>query len=387
MACDSHDISRDQFMLTGKFARKGYDWWWHSFSGYHATTGERRTFFIEFFCCNPSLGGDRPIFGQLPENRTVGREPSYVMVKAGCWGKDAKQLHRFFSWKEADVGGGVPFYVSADDCLCCETDLIGHVHVTRDDAAAHPEWMSDAGTMLWDLKVDKRIAFNVGYGASEPLRTAQAFEMFWHAEGMKTAYSGTVVIDGQTYIISPETCYGYADKNWGSDFTSPWLWLSSCNLVSTISGKRLSNSAFDIGGGRPVILGLALNRKLLGCINYEGTPYEFNFSKPWTGSKTSFDCWETNDSLYWHVELQTRKAKLIADVKCPKADMLLVNYESPDGAKRHNRLWNGGTGVGRIQLFEKRESGFELVDNLRAATIGCEYGEYEAETPNKTTLP
>ena len=377
MGCDAHDISRDQFMLVGQFASEGYDWWWHSFSGHHAQTGERRTFFIEFFCCNPELGGNEPVFGQLPENREAKRRPSYVMVKAGCWGEGAKQLHRFFGWNEAEVGAGVPFYVQADDCLCCETDLIGRVSVSAEDAAAHPEWMCDAGTMLWDLKVDKQIAFNVGYGASAPLRTIQAFEMFWHAEGIKTAYSGTVVMDGETYIVSPETCYGYADKNLGSDFTSPWVWLSSCNLVSTISGKRLENSAFEIGGGRPVVLGHALDRKLLGCINYEGTAHEFNFSKIWTGSTTAFDCWETEDALYWHVDQQTRTARMITDVTCPKSEMLLVNYESPDGAKRHNRLWNGGTGIGRVQLFEKRGGAFELVDDLRAATIGCEFGEYD----------
>ena len=378
MTCDAHDISRDRFMLTGDLAKQGYDWWWHSFTGYHAETGERRSFFIEFFCCNPGLAEYMPTFGQHPDNKLVHKKPSYVMVKAGCWGHGAKQLHRFFAWKDVEIGKGVPFYISADDCLCCESDLIGRVDVSANDAVAHPGWMSDAGSMLWNLKVDKKIAFNVGYGASAPMRASQAFEMFWHAEGIKTEYSGTVIMDGEAYVVEPHTCYGYADKNWGRDFTSPWVWLSSCNLTSTISGRHLEKSAFDIGGGRPKIAGRALNRKLLGCINYEGQPYEFNFSKPWTGSKTAFDCWETDDALYWHVEQQTLKARLVTDVTCPKDEMLLINYESPDGAKRHNRLWNGGTGVGRVQLFEKKAGAYQLVDDLRAATVGCEFGEYDA---------
>ena len=318
MSADKHDIARNRFMLTGKFAKQGYDWWWHSFSGHHALTGERRSFFIEFFCCNPEQGGDKPVLGQLPANKAAGVKPSYVMVKAGCWGRDAKQLHRFFAWDEVDVSRGVPFHVVADDCLCCETDLIGSISVSAAEAASHPEWMCDAGTMLWDLKVDKQIAYNVGYGASRPMRKAKAFEMFWHAEGMNTAYEGTVVIDGETYAVDRDRSFGYADKNWGRDFTSPWVWLSSCNLVSTRSGKRLSNSVFDIGGGRPKVGPMALERKLLGCMNYEGTPYEFNFSKPWTRSTTKFDCWETDDALYWHVEQQTRKARLVTDVTCPK---------------------------------------------------------------------
>lgn len=29
------DISRNEFMLKRGFAKKGYDWWWHSFTAYH----------------------------------------------------------------------------------------------------------------------------------------------------------------------------------------------------------------------------------------------------------------------------------------------------------------------------------------------------------------
>ena len=54
--------------------------------------------------------------------------------------------------------------------------------------------------------------------------------------------------------------------------------------------------------------------------------------------------------------------------------LLLVNYESPDGAKRHNRLWNGGNGIGTIKLFDRHGT---LVDRIHAENIGCEYGEYD----------
>ena len=39
MASDTHDISRDRFMLTGGLAHQGYDWWWHSFTAQDAETG------------------------------------------------------------------------------------------------------------------------------------------------------------------------------------------------------------------------------------------------------------------------------------------------------------------------------------------------------------
>ena len=65
------------------------------------------------------------------------------------------------------------------------------------------------------------------------------------------------------------------------------------------------------------------------------------------------------------------------EVFCKKKDMLLVNYEAPDGKKLHNRLWNGGNGYGAVKLFDRTDNGFELVDEIKATHIGCEYGEYD----------
>ena len=381
MSSTTHDISRDRFMLEGGLAHMGYDWCWHSFTAHHAETGEERHFFIEFFTVNPELGGAEPLFGMGTDGARDGRRPSYLMVKCGTWGHDAKQLHRFFAWDDVTVDPGVPFCVRADDCLACETRLEGSVDVSAEDAAAHPEWMSDAGSMSFSLRVDKLIAFNVGYGASDPVRATEAFQMFWHAEGVKCAYEGEVVLDGERYLVDPETCYGYADKNWGSDFTTPWVWLASSDLTSRSSGRRLRESALEIGGGRPKVGPVALDRKLLGELVYEGTPYEFNFSKLWTGSRTEFSCHETETQVIWHVEQETFTARLVTDVVCDKADMLLIRYEAPDGQARHTRLWNGGNGRGTAQLFERTGLDWKLVDILDAAHMGCEYGEYDAAEP------
>ena len=109
------DITRNECMLVRGQAKRGYDWWWHSFTGRHAITGEEKAFFIEFFLCNPAYGTDEPIFGQLPENKKEGKRPSYLMVKAGAWGEDAAQLHRFWGWKEIKLHRKAPYGVKADD--------------------------------------------------------------------------------------------------------------------------------------------------------------------------------------------------------------------------------------------------------------------------------
>lgn len=374
---DIQDRKRDAYMLEGPLKKKGYDWWWHSFTAINEETGEEKPFFIEFFMINPGLGKKYPVFGQLPANKEAGKKPSYMMIKAGCWGEDHIQLHRFYGAKTVIMYPGVPFSIQAGKCFLSEEETRGSIKISKAASMSHPEWMCDYGEMKWDLKIDKQIPFNVGYGASTPFRKIQAFEMYWHAEGMKTQYSGTVELNGVKYKVIPEKSYGYADKNWGRNFTSPWVWLSSNNLYSLVYRKRLTNSVFDIGGGKPKVYCVPLDKKLLGGLYYEGSLYDYNFSKFWTGPGMKFRCQETDSEVRWKVWMENAKSLIKVDIKCKKKDMLLVNYESPDGEKRHNRLWNGGNGTGIIRLYHKKHGKLMLVDVIEAKNIGCEFGEYD----------
>lgn len=369
------DISRDEFQLFGKQAKCGYDWWWHSFTAIDEETNTKKQFFLEFFTCNPKLGGDEPVYGQLPRNKMYGVKPSYLMIKVGTWGENKKQLHRFFGWNKVEIEKKKPFSIKADDCYLSETESHGKVSVSREDATEHKEYMSDAGTIEWNLKINKLIPFNVGYGAGKLFRTIQAFEMFWHAEGMKTEFSGEIILDGKTYKIVPEESNGYSDKNWGKDFTSPWVWLSTSNCYSKKYDKKLENTVFDIGGGKPKVGPITLNRKLLSAMYYEGKCFEFNFSKFWTFCRTKFVCQETEDQIVWHVEQKTWRNRMVTDITCEKKDMLFVNYEAPNGTKKYSRLWNGGNGKGTIMLYRKGE----LVDEIEVTDLGCEYGEFDTE--------
>lgn len=56
--------------------------------------------------------------------------------------------------------------------------------------------------------------------------------------------------------------------------------------------------------------------------------------------------------------------------------MILINYESHDGQKRHDNLYNGGNGIGEIKLYKKIGKYKKLIDTIKAYNIGCEYGEY-----------
>lgn len=372
------DLTRNHYMLKGPLARKGYDWWWHNFTGYHRKTGKEKSFFIEYFICNPELGGNQAIMGQLPENLKKGRKPSYALIKVGSWGKDAKQIHNFYPISAFSCPQNA-LDVKIGDCTLTEKHMKGNCNVSVEEADSHPEYMCEAGRMSWDLSINKKIAYNVGYGASKILRKLNVFEMFWHAEGIKTLYHGEVILDGEIYDVIPEKSFGYADKNWGADFTSPWLWISSCNMRSLINGKELSNSAVEIGGGRPNILGVALDRKLLGGMYYEGKMFDYNFSKFWLGAHMDFNFTEEKKVNTWRVYARNRDSVMKLVLKCPKDEMILINYEAPNGKKLHNKLWNGGTGYGRIKLYQKKKNGYKFIDEIEMKNVGCEYGEYSVD--------
>lgn len=370
------DLTRDYYMLHGSLAEEGYDWWWHSFTAHHNVTGEERAFFIEYFVMNPAVSPDIVVKGQQAD-LVEPVKPSYFMVKCGTWGAGAKQLHEFYPVGSVKIAED-RLEITAGENYLSETKMMGNVSVSVEEAAC-PENMCNAGSMRWNLDISKKVAYNVGYGASKALRKLNAFEMFWHAEGMKTEYSGSVFLDGEEYIVAPENCYGYADKNWGKDFTSPWVWISSCNMKSLLTNTELDNSVIEIGGGRPKIAGYAMDRRLLIDFYLEGKEYEFNFSKPWTKPDTRFNCYETDTSIVWQITTKNAHNVMQVKCKCPKSEMLLINYEAPDGVKRHNRLWNGGTGTGEIKLYHIEKRKRKLVDHISFANAGCEWGEYDEQ--------
>jgi len=361
------NLKRNLYKLKGPLAKNGYDWWWHNFTAVNRKTGLEQAFFIEYFFVNPRIGKGQVILG---ENT---RKPSYAMIKVGAWGKNAKQIHNFHPISNVYINPE-KLEIKYDNAYLSEHHIYGQVNVSKTDIESHPEWFSDEGSMKWDLKINKKIAYSVGYGASSVLRSINAFEMFWHAEGIKTEYEGTVIYDGQIYDVTKEKSYGYADKNWGKNFTSPWLWLSSANLYSTKYNKQLNNSALEIGGGQPKIFGISIPKKVLFYLNYEGDEYEFNFSKFWKHSKVQFNFLEKNNMNQWTVKGYNKDIEISVNVVCPTNEMLFIRYESPDGMMRHKRLWNGGTGFGTIVIYDRKQN--VVLDEIIIRNVGCEYGEY-----------
>lgn len=352
------DLRLNLYKLKGPLAKNGYDKWRHQFTGYNQMTGTAKTFYVEYFVCNPAIGNGHPILGQLPINQAIGRRPSYAMVKAGVWGNDAKQLNNFYAFSDFKCADDT-LNIIIGNCEMSEGHIKGQCHVSEKDAIDHEEYKSDVGLMTWDLQIKKKNAYHFGNIKSKLYRK---LEHYWHAEGVQTEYSGNVVLDGIKYIVMSESSFGYADKNWGSGFSSPWIALNGCHMKHIETGKILDNAAFVFRGGK---FGKGLKKQLRGGLFYEGKLHDYSFS---------YDFEEGDTTNTWRIDAQNRKTHLIIVVTCHKEEMLHLNYEAPSGMKNLNALWSGGTGIGTLELYKKKRKGNLLMDAFELQRVGCEYG-------------
>ncbi|TLP81744.1 tocopherol cyclase family protein [Maribacter sp. ACAM166] len=367
-------MSKNGYSLTRFSKKNGYNWWWHSFVATHAETGKLKPFFIEYYVINPALWNGKIIWGQQKENKNTKKKPCYAMLKVGTWGEDKVQLHNFYDISD--------FYASSNDLNCkigsnelTDSYLFGSVTVSEKEQDVLPEFMSGYGSLKWDLKVEKEVQFDMGYGTSWLFNLMGLFEMYWHVQGMKCKYKGEIVFNEEKYIVHPETSYGYQDKNWGKEYTNPWIWLNCNNFTSKLTDTKI-DASLDVGGGCPKIFGIPLRRKILTAFYYKGEFIEFNFSKFWKRSHQQFSIHEDAQYLYWTVVSENRKFKIDVKFKCDKSKMLFITYESPNGPIKHTKLRNGGYAEGIVKLYKKEAKEFKLIDELEGSLGGCEYGEY-----------
>lgn len=367
-------MSKNGYRLTSLSSKRAYDWWWHSLVAEHAETGELKPFFIEYYVINPGLYKGEIVWGQNKDSKAKGEKPCYAMLKVGTWGTNKIQLHNFYNISD--------FRASKQSLNCTignntltEKSLAGEVNVTKQESLKYPERMSDAGSIKWNLSVEKDVKFDVGYGSSKLLNFLGAFHMYWHVEGMRCKYKGEIILNSEKYIVRPETSSGYQDKNWGRDYTNPWIWLNCNNFTSRLTSEKI-DASFDLGGGCPRVFGISLPRRILTAFYYKGEFTEFNFSKFWRKSTQNFSNHEDDNYFYWNIISENRKHRIEVNFKCDKSKLLLVNYENPDGEKNHNKLWNGGHAEGTLKFYKKKLGKFQLVDELEGSLGGCEYGEY-----------
>ncbi|MBR1911814.1 MAG: hypothetical protein IJ828_05605, partial [Treponema sp.] len=253
-----------RYMLAGSLKKNGFDRWRLVMNGFNTVTGADCTFFIEFYVLNPLLSPSECVLGfksrleKAPEDlqyALAGTEtgkslltekdvrPSFVMVKVGCISKNGKQLNAYFPSNTLKTDSNE--YVlkvgttDANTCMLTDSSTSGSVSVTRIDLIQQPELLCDVGSFAWNLRYKIEDCLMPNFTSSG---------INWSCFGARTSFSGMIVMDGEKYAVNSTTSYGYFDKNWGRDFSNPFFHLSSNNLTSNISGKKLLSSCFAVQG-------------------------------------------------------------------------------------------------------------------------------------------
>lgn len=369
------DLNRNSYMLRGSLSRKGYMRWFHSFTGVQAESGETRTFFIDYFIINPGLGGDQPILGQHPYYKKRGMRPSYVMIKAGVFpgsnGESGRQIHAFYPISSLKVTGN-PMVMQIEDCFYSENHISGFVEVSPAEAR-HRSFMSDAGWMEWDVEVHKAVACNTGILSGAFFRAVNGLENFWHGEGIRSFFRGTVTLDGISYQVTPDTSYGYADKHWGRSFISPLFQFASGRLSSARTDRELKHSVLAVNGCCPRFLFFPLRHRLMIQLTYMGEDYEFGFVRPFLFSKQKWEAKETNKRFIWHIMAKNRTSVIKISCSCIKEQLMQLRYETPEGHRLKSPLWSGSAGTGTIQLYRREKGGKELIDTLKLEDAVCRW--------------
>ena len=220
-----------------------------------------------------------------------------------------------------------PLIIQAEDCFYSENHISGRVDVTTKEAR-HLSLMTDEGSMEWDLEVHKAVACHTGFLSNAFFTALNALTSFWHAEGIRTFYKGSVTLDGISYQVTPENSYGYADKHWGKSYNRPWLQLASCHLISERTGHELKHSALAMDGCSPKFLCFPLKRRLMLQLTYTGEDFEFHFAKPGSFCRCKWNIKETNKRYIWHIMAQNKSAVIKISGSCRKEEMLPIQVRS-----------------------------------------------------------
>lgn len=379
----------ERYMLKGSLKKNGFDRWRLVTSGFNKMTGEERTFLIEFYVVNPALSPNDVVLGfksrkahsaadlqyalagtQSATNMQVEKyvQPSFVMVKAAMLGLGGKQVNAYFPSSSLEIGKN-DFIIKVaagrdEECFLSDNECYGSVAVSVSKLNEMPELLSQAGSLSWNLKFKKQISFSPDYRGKT---------IHWSSFGARTVFEGKVVLDGEEYLVTPKKSYGYIDKNWGKDFSSPFFHLSASNFTSLINGKSLDYSCLAVQG--------VYNEKLSVLASLEDNKIEFHADSHKKYS-INFECTEMPEDddgvkLHWTVSVHDRKRVLDIDIFCNISEMFIRDYESPEGGRKLLKVLGGGTGTGEMRLYKKIKKNLELIEYVRIANCICEYGNID----------
>lgn len=379
-----NDSSR-KIRLNNALKKNGAVWRRFIFNGLEAETGRERMFFVELEMLNPFLSPDEAVLG-FEERTKISEEdlqyalagtkaahdlqgesfvnPSYVAVRAGAFGENARQLCSYYPVKQTS-GTLRSGRIEAGKCVFSDERITGEILCTPEELHEHPEYLCDEGLISWDLSYEIQYSFPAGYAKKTDI---------WIPGGARTIFAGMVTLDGQKFHVVPKTSHGYIDLHAGHTFPLPWVHMSSSSLTSLISGRTLFNSCFAVQGLYDNRLAVAVTLEDNSImIKAGGGRHAVN--PVWECTEMPPD--EEGGKLHWSVSADTKKWVIDIDIMCLIKELFVRNIELPDGGRKVMKQLVGGTGTGEIRLYHHVGKNLELIEDAHIADALCEFGQLE----------
>ena len=374
----------DQYVLHGKLRQEGFERWRYVFSAFNKNSGQEKKFFIEMYMVNPAVSPKTAVLGQKSRlaisesdlqyalagtqaaahaNDELSVTPSFVLVKAGMFGREGKHINKFLAPSQFSFVKNTETF-KAGDCLFGLKSLYGQINLSAQELRMHPEFLCNAGSINWDLKFERVYECAPLYNRKNS---------FWAPMGQKTLFSGSIHLDGQEYVVLPKTSNGYIDKSWGLSPKSPYFHVSSTKMSSIISGKVLSASSFSLEG--------EFGGKLCASLQIEDLKFTIENRGIFKKDVIIHDCSQLTDSregekIHWTVSIHKGKAVIDIDLYCKGNEMFVRDYELPQGKRRLLKIL-GGMGSGEIRLYKKTGKNLELLEHANVFDALCEFGQTE----------
>lgn len=389
MAFARNSIENKKYLLPNAFKKNGFGTYRFFFTGYERITNVARRFFVEIEQLNIAISPAETLFATAQNAKfdeadlqyaLAGTEsaksilkeeniqPSYIAVRAGIFGRRAKQVANFFPSKSVNMSAK-PFSIEAGNCTFNKETIYGKIFSEREELIAHPEFLCDIGAAVWEL--DYEIKYDA-YPFSHKTSSHR-----WFPFGARTEFSGSIIFDGMEYLVSPEKSNGYIDFFAGKSFPIPLVHLSSSSLTSSITGNYLYESCFAVHGD--------FDGRLSVILRNDGTDFAFSAVKTKRKFTNRWDCVimpedEEGEKLHWSASVSNRQWIVDIDVYCKSSELFVREFELPEGNRKTVKVLCGGSGSGNVRIFKQLRKGIELIEEAHAESVLCEFGA--AEEPN-----
>ena len=384
MAISKSMIKKNGYRLKGSLRKNGFDCWRYFFYAKNVITGKEESFFIELLIENPAVSPEefvliqksRPkiksedlqaaLTGNIDSSENCEEEvvPSFVAVRGGIYGDERRQINCFYPVKDLKIEKR-RFCMEIGNSLFSDDTLSGSISCSKQDSVNFPEYMSQSGSLVWNLHYDRKVDFP---------EISTSDEKYWLPSGVLCSYSGRIVLDSEEYVVSPKLSYGYCDKVWGKSLPIPFYHLSSSTMTSFFSGKLLEDSCFSIQG--------TYQDKLSVLCKIENDTFNFSSSGKFKKYDAVFNCVpvpgeEDDEQLHWSVSIHNRTYVCDVDVFCSARVMLVRDYEMPVGKHKVQKVLSGFNGTGELRIYKKIKKNLELIHHTKIENCISEFGNVE----------